>query len=104
MVDGFAAYLLRRHIAGCAHHHAFVRQIGDGRILRGVPLLGQAEIQDLHLAAARHHDVVRLQIAMHQTGRVRRSEAGGHLHRNLDGPSRGKRAALDHAPQRVPAH
>ena len=103
MVGGFAPYLLRRHVASRAQHHTFIRQIGSGRIRRRVPLLGQPEIQDLHVAAARDHDVVRLQIAVHQTGRVRRREAGGHLHRNLDCPRRGKRASLDRAPQGVPA-
>ena len=52
-------------------------------------LLGQPEIQDLHLAPARDHDVVRLQIPMHQTCRMRRRQAGGHLRGDVDRLRRG---------------
>ena len=55
------------------------------------------------MAIARDHDVVRLQIPMHQTGRMRRREASGHLRGDLDGLRRGNRASLDHAPQGVSA-
>ena len=103
VVGSFATHLLRRHIAGCTQHHAFIRQVDRGRILCRAPLLGQTKIQDLDLAVARDHDVVRLQIAMHQAGRVRRCQPDGHLHGNLDGLRRGKRSCLDHAPQGFPA-
>jgi hypothetical protein len=103
VIDHFAAHLLRRHVACRAQHHAFIRQIGGGRILRRAPLLGQPEIQNLHVAVARDHDVVRLQIAMHQTGRVRRRQPVGHLRGDIDRLRRGHRAGLDHAPQSVAA-
>src|ERR1035438_467326 len=59
---------------------------------------------DLDLAVARDHDVVGLQIAVHQAGRVCRCQPGGHLSSDLDGFWRGEGTNLDCAPQGVAAH
>src|SRR5437899_6285325 len=39
----------------------------------------QAEIQDLRVSIARDHDVVRLEVAMHNTGSMSFGQAFGHM-------------------------
>jgi hypothetical protein len=52
---------------------------------------GQAEIQDLHHAAARHEDVLGLEIAVHNSERVGRAQAAGDLLGVRDGQDRRER-------------
>ena len=56
--------------------------------------LRQAEIHDLDAAVARDHHVGGLEVAMGDAGVVRGSEPGGHLHRQVEQPPGGHRAAL----------
>ena len=63
--------------------HAVVADVGPG--------LGDAEVEDLHLAVGRDEQVVRLQIAVHDTAVVRGGEAArnlGAIVRNLIDPER----------------
>jgi hypothetical protein len=84
-----AAYLLGRHevrrpdrIATTCEREAGLSEIIDGHHLR------DAEVEQLHLRRAPRHareeDVLRLEIAMHDTGRVRRLDAGEHLSEEIE--------------------
>ena len=94
--------LLRRHAASGAHYFpAFRKSVTES--LRGdrrphLPL-SNAEIQDFHLALGRQHYVAGFQIAMHQPGGVRRSQAVGNLRRDLRGFPRRQGAGGQHLPQ-----
>ena len=62
-----AARLLRRHVARRPEREAGVRQLRRRRVL-AAQHLGQPEVEDLHevtLDAVEEHDVVGLEIAMH---------------------------------------
>ena len=91
-VDGAACRLLRRHVVRRAEDDAGLRPslkrcrqparlgaLGDFRLGQ----LRQAEVEDLDVPVAAHHEVFRLQIAMHDPGAVRRRQCRSHLHRNL---------------------
>src|SRR5262245_37851575 len=41
--------------------------------------LGQSEIQNLRVPVARHHNVFRLQVAMHDSGRMSFGQTLGHV-------------------------
>ena len=59
---------------------------GDARQLqfgRGHHLLGKAEIENLHTSIGGHQNVVWFQIAMHESGAMRRRQAIGDLHRQI---------------------
>jgi hypothetical protein len=77
-----SAHLLRRRVADRAHDDAGTRQrdrhcrVGMSRCLRH---LRQTEIEDLRAAIPGQQDVLRLQIAVHDAGRVRRGQAAGDL-------------------------
>jgi hypothetical protein len=63
-VDALAARLLGRHVRDLALEHAGAR-------LRGrVERLGDAEIDDLHLAVVGHEDVLRGDVAVHDAERA----------------------------------
>ena len=107
-VELLAPRLLRRHVQDGAHRAAGARQVivargcATGRDGRGADRFGdvadpegslrQAEIQDLRRPALHEEDVRGLDVAMHDSLRVRRIEAVGDLDadlqelRDLDGP------------------
>ena len=77
-----SAHLLRRHVPDRAHDDAGTRQrgrhcrVGMSRCLRHPR---QTEIEDLRAAVPGQQDVLRLQIAVHDAGRMRRGQAAGDL-------------------------
>ena len=72
-VYGFAAHLLGCHVADRAHHHAWFGRQGRVRIagVRRDRLLGEAEVEDLHVAVAREKDVLGFEVSMHEALVVR---------------------------------
>ena len=72
VIDGLPAHLLGRHVAHRAEHRARAGQrprVGEQRRLgldrrAGRGQLGEAEVEDLDAAVARHEDVLRLQVAV----------------------------------------
>jgi hypothetical protein len=82
----FASRLLRRHIidrpdnrSGIGKTHGKSRIVGQARADR----FRQSEIENLDAAVARDQDVVRLQIAVHDSSRVRSRESIRDLHRQI---------------------
>ncbi len=75
--------LLGRHVAGRAEDHATLRQ-------GGAPLdaLGQAEVGDVGLAPLVEEDVGRLEVAVQDAALVRVVHRAGHLHHQLNKPTR----------------
>ncbi len=74
------ARLLGRHVADRSHHHPGPRRVGRRLLHRQLVGLGrdelrQAEVQDLGVAVLGDHDVLRLQVPVHDPGRVGRGEA-----------------------------
>ncbi len=55
------------------------RPLGRAGVAVGLRELGEAEIQNLCETVGRHHDVLRLQIPVHDVGGVSLGEAVGHL-------------------------
>ena len=89
-----ATGLLRRHVARRAEHHAWIGGMGAGRGRPGdggrrrQP--GEPEIEDLHVAVLAQHDVLGLDVAMHDAGGV------GHRQGARQLPSEpGQRAGVD---------
>ncbi len=66
----------------------------------GCGLFRQTEIEDLGASIARQHDVFRLQIAMHDAGRVRRREGRGDLPGEIEQPAQRQGPALENLAQR----
>ena len=68
-VEVEAARLLRRHVAGCADHHSRLRArlhtILVGRLRHGGKLC-EPEVEDFHVPVATHHDVLGLDVTMHE--------------------------------------
>ena len=87
MIARLAAHLLGRHVADRAEHGAGLGVPLDrgrcGRVLacEHERLPREAEVEDLHLAVARHEHVLRLQIAVDDASAV----SSGQAARNLDG-------------------
>ena len=67
-------------------------------------MLGQPEIQHLHAAVARHHDVLRLQIAVDDPQRVRRRDPLGRLRGDIEQPAQRQRPAVDDGPEGFALH
>src|SRR5262245_32605348 len=73
--------LLRRHIAGCAHHHtAPCIQTLHSRLLRAAELR-EPEVEHLHQPVVARHDVLRLDVTVSDPGLVRGCERGCRLRR-----------------------
>ena len=53
--------------------------------------LGQAEVEDLHQALGRHHDVLGLQVPVDEAPRVRRRKALGDLRADVQRLAQGQR-------------
>src|SRR3954451_22700042 len=89
-VHGLRAYLFGRHVADGPEHHARARA-GRHRlaILYRAALsarsFGEAEIESLHAAIARHEQVLPLKVAMADPFVVRGGKAIGDLNVVLDG-------------------
>jgi len=77
MVEGLAFSLFRRHVSGRSHHAP-----GHGGIV-GVRSR-DAEVHHLEVAIGRDHDVLRLEVAMHDGLAVRFAEAVRQLPREFD--------------------
>ena len=84
-VDRLAADLLRRHVRhaalqrpGSSHRHRDGPVIGLQRVRIGLGRLGEAEVQHLDPALARHHHIGGLQVPVHNALRVRGDERVGH--------------------------
>jgi hypothetical protein len=107
---GVAEGLLRRHVSDRAHHHAgrradiqrLRRRVGRRCSQRGFHLqLGEAEVEHLHIAAVGHHQVLGLQVAMHDAGSVRGAERVGRLRRVVHKPSSVDVAAIEQRSERL---
>ena len=62
--------------------------------------LGEPEVEDLRESVAGHHDVLGLQVAVHDAGAMRLGEAFGHLRGQVDRLLRIHPAAAEHVVQR----
>ncbi len=108
MVDlGGASRLLGRHVAGGSHDLPRYRA-EHCRRYRGVAAdsdrgeFGEAEIKDLRVAALRQEDVVRLQVAVNDAGRMSRRERLGDLRRDPECLLERQRPLGERLPQRLP--
>ncbi len=89
LVHGPAARLFRTHVGRRPDDEAVARPIrGDGRRLRQIETgrvtgrgFGQAEVEHLHRAGRRDHDIGRLQVAVDDSPLVRRIHRVGDLPR-----------------------
>ena len=73
--------------------------VGGGRHPPGEP-----EVQDLHQAVARHHEVPGLQVPVHDARRVRLREAGRDLGGELEQLLHGEGTVLEHLLERPALH
>ena len=103
--DRVALGLLGGHVAGCPHHLA-----ADGRPVRDLEPLRQAEVGDLRRAVGVEEDVGRLQVAVDDPDVVDRADAAGEAGHELGGlPGRhrrpvealGERAAVEHLEREI---
>ena len=95
--------LLRSHVLRRAHHRAFRGQHGGESLLGGPGLwhrLRQPEVEHLH-AIPRQHDVLRLDVAMGDSGAMRAVERVGDLGGELERLIERERALLDAGGQRL---
>src|SRR6266498_3009578 len=90
-IDVGSLSLLRRHVVSRAHHgagasvdHCFSGRFGVGGRTGRLSQFGEAKIQNLDVAVAPDHDVLRLDIAMDDAGGVRGREGAVCLNRNLE--------------------
>ena len=111
-VELVAERLLGRHVGDRAQHGTGTRQIRFDRAgLSLVPIrggrrvelrhqLGQPEVEDLHLAGARHEDVRRLQVAMENPFCMGGDQSFGDLERQLQRRLERQRTQTDPPPER----
>ena len=102
-VDRVAQDLLRRHVAGRAHHEAGPREValpreGTARDLGEGP--GQAEVEDLRAVRGEEH-VGRFQVAVDHPLRVQRAQGGEHFPAQAQGLAQRQRPALQPFGQRL---
>ncbi len=105
IIDGLAAHLLGRHIAGGADDHAGIGTVGDRRgIAIGFSLtmdqFGQSEVQNFDAAVFGEEEILRLEIAVNDALVVRSGESMRDLNSVIDGFASRKWAALQGLPQR----
>ena len=106
-VGGLAAHLLGRHVAERAQHDARApcrRSAAGGSSPASPPRvrqLRQPEVEDLDAAVLRHEHVLRLQVAVDDALLVRRGQAVGDLHGEVDGLAGREPAAGQSAAQRL---
>ena len=87
--------LLRRHVGDGPDDLAGNTCIGycDGFSRRRTcagQLLGQAEVQNLHIAIETNHDVLRFEVAMHNAGAMGSAQRLQHLPHGLQAPLQGR--------------
>lgn len=87
LVDGLAARLFRRGVGDGPDELAHLGQAAGHGLCRdgGPDARGDSKIYDLGDAVRRHQDIRRLQVAMHDSRRMRRHHAIGDLDRQLEG-------------------
>ena len=95
-IAALADEMLRRHVGDGPDRRAGARQ------RRAAGQLGDAEVEELHLAAPRQHDVRRLDVAMNDVGVVRCRHRARHLHRDVERLVDRHRPAGDPLLQRLP--
>src|SRR5690606_8261298 len=61
----------------------------------------EAEIEDLHAALGREKEVLGLEVAVHDTARMRRGETPYRLKGDIEGCLRREGAPIERAPQRL---
>ena len=96
LVDLHAAGLLGRHVGDGADCRARI-----GEPARRAGQLGEAEVEDLHLAVLGQHEVRRLDVAMDDAGVMGPRQPARHLQGDVDRLADGQRAAGDARPQRL---
>src|SRR5277367_6454164 len=102
VIYGLTAYLFWRHIGRRPHQEA---QCGmPGRSRRRTGLFREAEVQYLHPALRRNHDVGWLQVAMHNAFFVGRAERLSQCGTNRDDSSERKSCFWDDVVKRVTLH
>ena len=98
-----AARLLRRHVARSADHHPRPRarfHIDHGR-RRHARELGEPEVEDLRIAVGTHHDVLGLDVPMHQAAGMRRRQRTRHLDADVHDVAHRQGALPQAVPQRL---
>ena len=101
----FARRLLRRHGTGRAHD-----QPGVGAERGPLPVvfhhrqLGQAEVQHLQVAVGPDHDVLGLDVAVHDAAPMRGRERAGHLRADIDRFTDGDGLTVHLLAERLPRH
>src|SRR6185503_13680392 len=111
-VNALAEKLLRRHVFDRSKYHAGIRlDLNDGlfRAVSREPALSldelrESEIQNLRVAVAADHQVLRLEVAMNDAMLVRLAKPFGDLNRDLQSVAYRQRARGDLSPQRVSLH
>ena len=106
------ARLLRRHVRSRASHdprQGKADQLGALRVFftalfSGVTELGEAEVQHLDNAVARHHDVARLQVSVHHSGCVGLHQGIGDLDAIAQGLLLAQLSGLQQSSEGGPAH
>jgi hypothetical protein len=81
------------------------RHGAPGHDLVGVAAAGelrQTEVDDLHEPVVAHHDVLGLDIAVHDAGGVRFCQALGHLERQVDDTPHRQRRPVDRRQSQTP--
>ena len=110
-VQRLATNLLRRHVGDRTHRGAGARQgvirhggrhLGLGVRPRFRGQLGEAEVEDLHIAALGDEDVGRLDVAMDDPGLVGSVERIGHLDAQLEDLLQHQRLTRDPILERLP--
>ena len=103
-VDVQAACLLRRHVRDRPDHHPDAGVDGPRGARIGIRCtlgeLGDAEVEHLHVAVRPQHQVVGLDVAMHDAGRVRRCQRRGGLDGDLENLAQRQLATLQALAQR----
>jgi len=99
-IDGTALQLFRRHVASRPNDEAGHR-VGDRALfaIQGRLEFRQAEVEDLHDAIRPDEGVLRLEISMNDSSRVRRREAPRDAERDRDSFVRLNRPRVDPLPQ-----
>ena len=106
-IDRFAFGLLGRHVGRRPHDPPLARlqRIGEDGRLRRIERrdreFGQSEIEDLHATVVGHHQVRRLQIAVHDAGRMCLGQCIRRLGRRSSTIAELHAAAADQSIQRV---
>jgi hypothetical protein len=103
-----ARRLLGGHVADGAHHHPRAGHLRGGCAFGAVAPrfgeLGQAEVQDAHVAVPGHHHVLGLQVAVDDARLVGAGQAVGDLHRKLEDALGGQRARGQDVAQGTAVH